>query len=291
MNIEKALHILNLTKEYDNVQLKKAYYKQARKFHPDKNKCGNSKQMFQDINESYIFLLEKKKCDIDNDYLSIFLTSLFGEKIFPFKNKDQLITFLLSGVYISNDFIKKYGEDNIIYIYNILRKYGHLFGIDQSIIKNIGDKINEFNNDKNTFVYILEPNIDNLLDNEIYVLEHGEYDNKEKISVPLWHSDMLYEYDNNKIYVKCIPILNDNITIDDCNNIHIHIEDTINNVYVNKGLTFNIGNKKKFINSNKLYIKEYQRYIFKNEGISLINNDDIFKITDLGDIICYIKLI
>ena len=102
---------------------------------------------------------------------------------------------------------------------------------------------------------------------------------------------MLYEYDNNKIYVKCIPILDDNITIDDCNNIHIHIEDTINNVYVNKGLTFNIGNKKKFINSNKLYIKEYQRYIFKNEGIYLINNDDIFKITDLGDIICYIKLI
>ena len=52
-----------------------------------------------------------------------------------------------------------------------------------------------------------------------------------------------------------------------------------------------MGNKKLQISTNELLIKEDQIYIFKNQGMLRMNNDDIYDVSNRGDIIVKISLI
>ena len=46
--------------------MKKAYYKKAIKYHPDKNNGDKKKEaIFKEINQAYIFLGDKKNCNIE----------------------------------------------------------------------------------------------------------------------------------------------------------------------------------------------------------------------------------
>ena len=56
------LSILGLSKEFDDVELKKAFRREARKWHPDLNKNDiNAEERFKLINEAYEFLRDSKK--------------------------------------------------------------------------------------------------------------------------------------------------------------------------------------------------------------------------------------
>jgi len=56
------LSILGLSKEFDDVELKKAFRREARKWHPDLNKNDiNAEERFKLINEAYKFLSDAKK--------------------------------------------------------------------------------------------------------------------------------------------------------------------------------------------------------------------------------------
>ncbi len=56
------LSILGLSKNFDNVELKKAFRREARKWHPDLNKNDlNAEERFKLINEAYEFLRDPKQ--------------------------------------------------------------------------------------------------------------------------------------------------------------------------------------------------------------------------------------
>jgi len=56
------LSILGLSKEFDDVELKKAFRREARKWHPDLNKNDiNAEERFKLINEAYEFLRDNKR--------------------------------------------------------------------------------------------------------------------------------------------------------------------------------------------------------------------------------------
>ena len=126
-----------------------------------------------------------------------------------------------------------------------------------------------------------------MLNNDIFVIQHDN----EQFSVPLWHSDLIYEYKDEKIYVKCIPDISENITIDKNNNIHISIECKLIDIFKNSCIKFKIGKKELMIPSDKLYIKERQRYIFRENGISIIQSKNMLDTSLCSDIIFYIKII
>lgn len=55
---EDSINLLGLSADADVYQIKLAYRKKAKEYHPDINKASNATEMFQKINEAYEFLNE-----------------------------------------------------------------------------------------------------------------------------------------------------------------------------------------------------------------------------------------
>ena len=327
MDIQTALHLLdiddftrgNYTKvTYDYV--KRKYHKMALKCHPDKN--GNTKeatQRFQRITNAYNYLiteLELKSefneyknedqddiCDTkDKDKDSQLYTSLLSMflagilKVDTNKMPDLLVRIVkdivLNGTkVISTKIIDDLDKDKSLELYNFLNKYKHILYITSETLEFVSSLIKEkYKNDR---VYILNPSIDDLLDNNIYKL----YVDEQLYLAPLWHNELYFEdQDKNDIIVLCVPQLPEDITIDENNNIHCNLlvafeKDMLLNQKQN--LNVNIGKHILNIPIDKLYMKKEQKYIIKGEGISHIFENDIYNQTNhgKGDIIVSISLI
>jgi hypothetical protein len=67
--------------------------------------------------------------------------------------------------------------------------------------------------------------------------------------------------------------------------------ESIVDIFSNKILTINIGTKILILDSEKLRIKEYQTYVFKNKGIPIINCNDIYDTKNKSNIILNLKLV
>jgi hypothetical protein len=142
--------------------------------------------------------------------------------------------------------------------------------------------------------YKLNPNIDDLFENNVYKL----YVNEQLFLVPLWHNELYFESSesNNfkEIVVSCEPELSENIKIDDNNNLIVKIEFDLNDlpnlIKNDEKISFNIGKKNFSIPVNKLYMKTNQYYRIKNEGLSKINENDIYDVSTKSDIIVNITL-
>ena len=172
-------------------------------------------------------------------------------------------------------------------IYLILAKFNNnsnsfLTNRIVSIIKKLSLNILQKNN-----IYIINPTISNLLNSDIYKLTIAN----ECVYVPLWHNELAYENAIIKIY----PILDNNITLDNNNALHYTyknkfstlLEAISNNV---NSITISLDNNNYIININTLKITKYQIYIIENEGIPIINNNNILDNSIKGSIIFHIHL-
>lgn len=61
MKYKDYYEILGITKNADEKEIKSAYRKLARKYHPDVNKASEASEKFKDINEAYEVLSDKEK--------------------------------------------------------------------------------------------------------------------------------------------------------------------------------------------------------------------------------------
>lgn len=334
MDIQTALHLLdiddftrgNYTKvTYDYV--KRKYHKMALKCHPDKN--GNTKeatQRFQRITNAYNYLITELELkpefneyeeqnkhedfvssssfkDNENDsqlYTSLLSVFLAGILKVDTKTMPDLLVRIVKDIVlngtkvISTKIIDDLDKDKSLELYNFLNKYKHILYISQETLEFVSSLIKEkYKNDR---VYILNPSIDDLLDNNIYKL----YVDEQLYLAPLWHNELYFEDpDKNDIIVLCVPQLPEDITIDENNNIHCNLlvafeKEMLLNQNLNQHvLNVNIGKHIFNIPFDKLYMKKEQKYVIKGEGISHIFENDIYNQTNhgKGDIIVSISFI
>jgi len=312
MDYKQAFEILEIDVNIINYKditldyLKKKYHKLALQNHPDKN--GNtevSNEKFKRINEAYEYLkreikfvnLEDETKEDNNetvnnpvyfDILQLFMKGILDGKyneIFSNIVKDIVIGCKKISIKLFDELDK----DNLINIYVFLSKYKNILHLSQNIL----DEIKEIVIQKydNVEIYKLNPNINDLLNNNFYKL----YVNNELFLVPLWYNEVYFDGSGNEIIVLCEPEFEKNIKIDDDNN--IYIEKTINiqtelaNLILNKhNITVEIGDNCYDIFVSELSMKREQYYTIKNKGLTK-PNDDIYNVSEKADIIVKIILV
>jgi len=321
------LNIKNYTiyniKNITHNELKKHYHIQCLIYHPDKN-INNTEAtlIFQNINYAYNILKELVDANANDANANDFDSNDFNANDFDTNNYNYYILNFIDFIikYYSNNTnavdldisnIKHYANSQIQTIlanlldnfsiiiledlYIFLLKYKKEYTYENSttssniisdniiiIIKTLlQEKLSKYN------IYILTPNIANLLNSDIYKLEV----NNDIIYIPLWHNELNFE--NN--IIKIDPLLDTNISIDIDNNIHYTYTDTFHNIIdllkTNNGtLTINIETHIFNIPINQLTFSKYQIYSIKNQGLSKININNILDNSYKSDIIFHIYL-
>ena len=291
MNFKKAIKILELSEPYTDRELKKAYFKQALKYHPDKNKEADAKARFQDIGEAYGFLRKNGKDHIDYTKLS-FREML--EKCLHFMQVESnwetlfvqttLHSLLLDYKKISIKVFETMRKERILEVYDFFVKYKDIFSISEEWLADMRDMIKKKMKGDN--IIILNPNLEDMLNDKIYRLElEGEI-----YYVPLWHNELCYDASGRDIIIKCIPELDKNITMDNDNNLYYIVNHSIKELLNHKKMVVTIGNKVFEIPSNELKITPRQFYTLYEKGILCINAEDIYNSEKRGHIYIDIHL-
>lgn len=285
MDINKACDTLHLSLPFNIDDLRKQYYKLALKYHPDRNQNKNATLEFQEILDSYNFLKlyidsEKQYDDNKNDYKN---DSTFNTII---NNLINVISYSNNNICknVINKILSAIDKDFAFNILLFIKQNNHFLNIDENIVTYITDVVkSKYNND---VLYIVNPNINNLLNEEVYILEIED----ETLYVPLWHSEVIYDLKKSSIVIKCIPDLDENVSIDHNNNIHVNILRNIKNILFENFIKIPFGPKELEIPIKELNIKKNQIYVLKEQGIPIIDTNDIFSNSKKGDIIIHLEL-
>lgn len=298
MDTEKAIKKLELTIPFSLNELKRNYHRLSLKVHPDKNKLPNATSEFQELKNAYEYLKDNidnfskddnkdESADIDIfEMLNNFTSKINGKKIDKSIILDIIDKLSVNSISIYKDAFEGMDKQTSMDLFEYLKKYACVFNISNDTLNNIGNIINE--KYKNDEIIKLHPNINNLMNDDLYKLE---FDDKIHY-IPLWHHEIIYDLsNNNQLIVNIIPDLEHHISIDDYNNIHIHLTKNIKGLLTSKTIVFNLGEKVFDIPCNELYIKKKQKYIYKKRGISKIDTNNVYDVTKKGDIIVHLTLI
>jgi len=281
--------------------IKKQYRTLALKYHPDKNPDLNAVSKFQEINESYEFLMKYRNfIDTDSDdpdseetenskydYKTL-LTSFFKQIIVPENRKKIFYGILkkISNTCESNamDLLSKLDKPALFQIYEIIDKYSDVLHFTEDFIEKIKNMLNEKTKDDERI--ILNPTIKDLFENNLYKLKINGF----TYVVPLWHNELIYDNSGNDVYVKCEPELPENIIIDDKNNMIVSHECNLKDILKEEYLTIMVGPIRYYIKRDTLKIKEKQSVLFSKQGISRINTKNIYDVTNKGDVVINVIL-
>ena len=306
MEIKKAFEILGIENDCENITheiLKKQYHIKSLQHHPDKN--GNTLEStikFREINEAYlllrsIFIVEGKEETMKKDgqtysHSSIDYMELLNSFITEFENKKYLHVLTDILVNCSYKIFENISKSYSMEIYQFLSKNKYILHITQEVLSHVLEIIQK----KEIQNIIINPTIDDLFENNIYKLN---YKNSLYL-VPLWHHEVYFddkdaidacaslstrEDGEKEFVVACVPLLPNNIVIDEDNNFIVHLEVVFDmNLLYKKGVYFHLGKKEFCVPTNELFLRQTQTFVFKNQGISKIK-DEIDNVEEKSDVV------
>jgi hypothetical protein len=306
MNYQKAKQYLEVT-DYTDVELenmdiiKKQYRRLALKYHPDKNPTSEAKIRFLEITESYEFFCDlyfsSEPTNIKNNFtvsyselLKDFLNSIFCEgniygNIYVTQILQQVIekmTKLCEDKSI--EILKRLNKQMLTKLYEIMFNNKDILLVNDTFLEKIYGILDE--KTKNDLCVILNPSLEDLFDHNLYKLHHKN----QIFIIPLWHHELVYDVSGTDLYVKCFPMLPDNITIDSDNNIIVEITVDIETVFNDGGINVELVDQWFRIPAKDIRLLRDQTVVIKGVGIPVIQTDNIYDINRKSNIIVDIFL-
>lgn len=296
MNHKDARELLEIDETIQITEdiIKKKYRMKALLYHPDKNKSPDASAKFQKIHEAYDFLLNEKNDhksfnDIKSykDLLAEFLKSLSEgglQNDFHYRIFNTIITKITQ--MCENKavvFLEKIDKKLLLTIYELLLKNREIFYISEQFLNQINDIVKK-KMEKDECI-ILNPMLEDLFNHSLYKMQ---IENKLYL-IPLWHQELIYDNSGSDLYVKCIPILPDNISIDKNNNIYVDLTFNICDIWNKEKIDIEIGGTQFVVYIENLNIKKHQTILLRRMGIPK-QLDDIFDVIQKADIILQISL-
>jgi len=294
MDIQQACQILQLDKLVSLAEVKRQYYRMALANHPDKN---GSTARFQEINEAYETIQrewqeeeEEEEEKVNNNSYAFFLQSFLGEWFQPDdKIYDILLSMMQKGCHnVTLQIFEKIDRETAIHLLPFIIRFKDILRIEEETMRQLQDILEKKCQEIEAMV-VLRPSLQDLMENNVYKYEYKG----ERYFVPLWHSEMVFEdVDANDFVIKCVPNLPKNITIDENNNIHIYCEPISLSLSLleTKTIQVCIEQRQMYIQTDKLFLRREQMFVFKRMGIAKINERNIYNVENRSDIICHITL-
>jgi len=306
MTYHEAIDILQITEDVDtpltvNI-IKKKYRLAALMYHPDKNKSDDAGEKFMEAQEAYEFLMkyinEDTKWNSGNysysmnmnsykELLESFLRNIMDDGVGdPIQNILFLVVQKLTQLCEMKafEFIEKLNKELLMKLYDILYRYYKVLNISEDFVLKLRKVLDE--KLQNDSCIILNPTLEDLLEDKAYRLIVDE----KTYWIPLWHHELVYDVSGADLYVRCFPILPDNVCINENNDIIMKKNYSIHKLLYEKELTFQLAGKEYKKQTELLFVRINQNLLISNHGIAHMNTDDIFNVTKRGRIFAEIDL-
>ena len=225
--------------------LKKQYRIKALQCHPDKNNSPNANVQFQQVHEAYEFLADANT-PIERQSYADMLKEFLG-------NRSPLVQIILSKLsQMCEDnavrFIESIDKLILIDIYKLLVAHRDILYIPDSFMDEIKNIL--ISKTKSDERIILNPALDDLWNDNLYKLCIDE----RVYLIPLWHHELVYDNSGCDLYVKCNPILPDNVEIDERNNVIVTLQYDIARLMDEDNVKVNVGGREFSFRPSKLRV-------------------------------------
>ena len=261
--------------------LKRQYRIKALRYHPDKNTSPDAKDHFLLVREAYEYLSDHNSPMENLSYIDLLKEFL--------NNKSPVMHIIISKLsHMCEDkalsFINSIYKFILMDIYKLLIANREILYIPDIFIEEIRKiLITKSQGDERI---LLNPSLDDLWKDNLYKLVIGD----RTYLIPLWHHELVYDNSGCDLYVKCNPILPDNLEIDENNNVIVSLEYNIADLLQMEEVYTVIGERVFSFRPDELYIMKRQRIVRSGVGISRIKPKNIYDVSSKGDIIFDITL-
>ena len=293
MNYDEACNILEISQKHTQDMVKKAYFRMALRYHPDKYKEDDGEK-FRKVKEAYDFLSEGKHdyVNIDDKVNYRDLIKMCVKFFSPETNWDNLfMDTSLHGILqdcekISVKVFEKLNKEKANQVYEFLNYYNRIFGINEELLEQYKHILQKKNLHEN--IIVVNPSLEDLFNDNIFKLEIKE----KTFYVPLWHHELHFSLQSKDLVVKCEPELPKNMWIDHKNNLYVCLKIKPEEVLQNGFYNFTIGEKNLKIDGRDIkLIKEKQVVILFNQGLLRINEEHMYDDSLRSDIHVEIMLV
>lgn len=296
MNHQQACEILEIpfTNETISIDIiKKQYRLKALLYHPDKNSLPDASSKFQEIHDAYEYLMKYNDYsdNRENESTNTYQTLLFSflKNVLGSDSRNQLFYTILQRLSNSCEektlrTLEQLDKSMLVKIYEIMSKYRKVLHFGEGLLGKIEEIIKD--KIKNDECILLNPTIEDLFENNLYKLQYGSF----TYIVPLWHHELVYDNSGSDVIVKCFPIVDENVYIDDLNNIHVEIDICIKDIWGNEKHSILVGGREYTIITRLLKLTKNQTVTFSKQGISTINTKDVYDVSKKGDVNIHIGL-